>query len=46
MGFRPVVHPDLKIMDTRLFDPRPMGYAADLDRKPRLNIPARLQRTS
>jgi propionate CoA-transferase len=46
MGFRPVVHPDLKVMDTRLFDPRPMGYAADLDRKPRLNIPARLQRTS
>lgn len=44
MGFRPVVHPDLKLMDARLFDPQPMGYAADLDRKPRLNIPSRLQR--
>lgn len=43
MGFRPVIHPALQLMDARLFDPGKMGYAEDLGRKPRLNLPTRLQ---
>jgi propionate CoA-transferase len=43
MGFRPLISPDLKVMDARLFAPEPMDYAADLLRKPKLNLPKRLQ---
>jgi hypothetical protein len=31
-------------MDHRIFAPEKMGYATDLMRKPRLNLPARLQK--
>lgn len=43
MEFRPQVSPRLQMMDARLFSPAPLGYAADLLHKPRLNIPARLR---
>ncbi len=35
MGFRPAVARDLRTMDARIFDPRLMGIAADVHRKPR-----------
>jgi len=35
MGFRPRVARDLKQMDARIFDPRPMGLAADVHGKAR-----------
>lgn len=35
MGFRPVIAPDLKAMDRRIFFPDPMGLAADVNAKPR-----------
>jgi propionate CoA-transferase len=31
MAFRPVISPDLKLMDERLFRPEPMGLAAAMD---------------
>ncbi len=43
MGFTPLIAPDLKIMDARLFSPDPMDYAPDLLAKPRLNLPKRLR---
>lgn len=43
MGFRPIIKDDLEEMDTRLFQPEPMQYAAELIAKPRLNIPERLK---
>ena len=43
MGFRPALAPNLKDMDARLFRPEPMGFAADLSARPRLNIPGRLR---
>lgn len=43
MGFRPAVAGDLKTMDARLFRAEPMGLAADILGKPRLNVPARLR---
>ena len=43
MGFAPLISPDLKIMDARLFSPDRMDYAADLLSKPRLNLPERLR---
>ncbi len=33
MEFEPMVSPNLKLMDARLFDPAPMGLAADLHAK-------------
>ena len=45
MDFAPIIDPDLKLMDPRIFRPEPMGYAAELARKPRLNLPARLRGT-
>jgi propionate CoA-transferase len=44
MDFQPQISPDLKKMDQRIFLPETMGYAADLLDKPRLNLPARLQK--
>jgi propionate CoA-transferase len=35
MGFRPQVARDLKQMDARIFDPRPMGLAAHVHGKAR-----------
>ena len=35
MGFRPIVSPDLKTMDERIFKPRSMGLSADIHAKPR-----------
>lgn len=35
MGFRPVVSPDLKTMDARIFQPGLMGLAADIHARPR-----------
>ncbi|MCO6453667.1 MAG: hypothetical protein J5I90_22990 [Caldilineales bacterium] len=43
MGFRPLISPDLRTMDARLFSPDRMNYAADLLAKPRLNVPRRLR---
>jgi propionate CoA-transferase len=43
MEFRPRVSPSLGEMDSRIFDPEPMAYSADLEKQPRLNIPPRLR---
>ena len=43
MEFKPQISPDLKEMDARIFSPEKMGYAHDLRKKPRLNLPKRLQ---
>jgi propionate CoA-transferase len=43
MGFRPVVSPDLKVMDQRLFSPQPMNFLSDLRARPPLNLPERLK---
>jgi len=37
------VSPDLQEMDARIFFPEKMDYIQDLQKKPRLNLPARLQ---
>lgn len=42
MQFRPLVSQGLKEMEARLFRPEPMGLAAELTARPRLNLPARL----
>lgn len=44
MDFQPQISPDLKEMDQRIFLPETMGFAADLAKKNRLNLPARLQK--
>ena len=33
MEFEPLVSPELKLMDARLFDPAPMNLASDLNAK-------------
>ena len=43
MEIQPLISPDLKLMDERLFLPEPMGLEADLQSKPPLNIPERLR---
>jgi len=43
MTFQPRISPQIKTMQARLFRPDPMGYAQDLSRKRRLNLPARLR---
>jgi propionate CoA-transferase len=43
MEFRPVIAPDLKIMDHSLFLPQLMGFAAALRARPRFNLPKRLR---
>ena len=43
MGFTPLIAPDLKVMDTRLFSSDPMDYAPDLLSKPRVNLPQRMR---
>lgn len=43
MQFTPRISPNLREMDRRIFDPQPMGLAADILAKPRLNLPARLR---
>jgi len=44
MEFKSQISPDLKEMDARIFSPEKMGYAHDLQNKPRLNLPKRLQK--
>jgi propionate CoA-transferase len=44
MEFEPLVSPNLHEMDSRIFFPEKMDYIQDLQRKPRLNLPARLQK--
>jgi propionate CoA-transferase len=44
MEFKPQISPDLKEMDPRIFSSEKMGYAHDLQDKPRLNLPKRLQK--
>ena len=44
MGFSPAISPDLKEMDARIFRPAVMGYAQDLAKKPRQNLPERLRK--
>ena len=44
MDFQPQISPDLKEMDQRIFLPETMSFAADLAKKPRLNLPARLHK--
>ena len=44
MAIQPLVSPDLKLMDARLFRPEPMGLQADLAAKAPLNIPERLRK--
>jgi len=46
MEFQPKISPVLKEMDHRIFLPQKMNYATDLMKKPRLNLPARLQNWS
>ena len=43
MAFKPLISPDLKLMDTRLFQKEPMGLGNDLNSKSPLNIPSRLR---
>lgn len=43
MEIRPLISPDLKLMDERLFRPEPMGLYEDLRSKPAMNIPERLR---
>jgi propionate CoA-transferase len=43
MEFKPQIASALKEMDPRIFSPEKMGYAHDLQKKPRLNLPKRLQ---
>lgn len=43
MEFKPQVSPDLKEMDSRIFSLEKMGYSQDLWKKPRQNLPKRLQ---
>jgi propionate CoA-transferase len=43
MDFAPLISPDLKLMDARLFQQEPMGLDDDLQSKPPLNIPSRLE---
>jgi len=45
MGFKPQISPTLKEMDKRIFLPESMGYAQELIKKPRLNLPVRLQKS-
>jgi len=45
MGFKPQISPTLKEMDKRIFLPENMGYTQDLIKKPRLNLPMRLQKS-
>lgn len=45
MDFQPEISPTLKEMDSRIFIPESMGYAQDLLKKPRLNLPARLKKS-
>ncbi len=44
MEIKPLISPDLKLMDERLFRPEPMGLNADLQSKSPLNIPERLRK--
>lgn len=44
MAFRPLISPQLRQMDPRLFRPEPMGFADELLTKPRLNLPHRLEK--
>lgn len=44
MEFEPLVSPDLQEMDPRIFFPEKMNYIQDLQKKPRLNLPARLRK--
>jgi propionate CoA-transferase len=46
MDFRPQISDQLKLMDSRLFRPEPMGYSQDLKAKPQLNMPERLSELS
>ncbi len=43
MGFRPSVSADLRQMDSRLFQPAPMGLSAELESRPDRNLPPRLR---
>jgi propionate CoA-transferase len=43
MAFEPLISPDLKLMDARLFTEKPMGLDNDLQSKSPLNIPDRLR---
>ncbi len=43
MAFRPLISPQLRLMDERLFRPELMNYAPTLLAKPRINLPARLR---
>lgn len=43
MDFRPLVSPDLKFMDQRLFRQEPMQLIVDLESRAPVNIPRRLQ---
>jgi propionate CoA-transferase len=44
MEFKPLISPNLQEMDARIFFPEKMDYIRDLQKKPRLNLPARLQK--
>ena len=44
MEFKPVISPDLKEMDARIFFDRPMEMKEDLMKKENLNIPVRLKK--
>lgn len=44
MAIKPLISPNLKLMDARLFQPEPMGLQADLKAKTPLNIPERLRK--
>jgi propionate CoA-transferase len=43
MQFTPRISPGLREMDARIFEAQPMGLAADILARPRLNLPARLR---
>ncbi|QCI64137.1 acyl CoA:acetate/3-ketoacid CoA transferase [Phreatobacter stygius] len=42
MRFRPIISPELKLMDPRLFRPEPLGLAEHLSRRPGRTPPAHL----
>jgi len=44
MDFQPEISPELKEMDSRIFSPEIMGYAEEIKKKKRLNLPSRLKK--
>jgi acyl CoA:acetate/3-ketoacid CoA transferase len=46
MEFKPIISPDLKHMDARIFNEGPMDLKADIAAKKQNNLPLRLRKDS